>query len=229
MNERRHRLEIGTLIEWMQARADEPGRRIAIFDGSLVVSFATSLRTNYVNSVLDLMEASEKTRTPVIGYVDSSRARDLSQMYSWLDDGSTTGLNDGVLLPESEWLQRTPAFVCARAKGLENYEQRERQTDVHFVYLRSSRDALPARLEFPGWILESGRLEQMVDTIRAEIVAQGGGYPYALETADAVAVLTARDRDRFRDIFRRFAERRFSRDSPLRRRRPKSESKQWRR
>ena len=75
-----------------------------------------------MKSVLDLMEASEKTRTPVVGYVDSSRARDLSQMYSWLDDGSTTGLNDGVLLPESEWLQRTPAFVCARAKGLENYE-----------------------------------------------------------------------------------------------------------
>ena len=229
VNERRHRLEIETLIEWMESREGEPGRRVAIFDGSLVVSFATSLRPRYVKSVLDLMEASEETRTPVVGYVDSSRARDLSQMYSWLDNGSTTDLNDGVLLPESEWLQRTPAFVCARAKGLENYERRGRQTDVHFVYLRSSRDALPARLEFPGWILESGRLEQMVDTIRAEIVAQGGGYPYAMETADAVAVLTARDRDRFRDVFRQFAERRFSRDSPLRRRRPKSESKQWRR
>lgn len=229
VNERRHRLEIETLIEWMESREGEPGRRVAIFDGSLVVSFATSLRPRYVKSVLDLMEASEKTRTPVVGYVDSSRARDLSQMYSWLDNGSTTDLNDGVLLPESEWLQRTPAFVCARAKGLENYEGRGRQTDVHFVYLRSGRDALPARLEFPGWILESGRLEKIVDTIRAEIVAQGGGYPYAMETADAVAVLTTRDRDRFRDIFRRFAERHFSASSPLRRRRPKSESKQWRR
>lgn len=231
VNERRHRLEIETLIEWIESRAGEPGRRVAIFDGSLVVSFATSLRPRYVESVLDLMEASEKTQTPVVGYLDSSRARDLSQMYSWLDDGSTTHLIDGVLLPESEWLQRTPAFVCARAKGLENYEERDRQTDVHFVYLRSSRDALPARLEFPGWILESERLEQVVDAVRAEIVAQGGGYPYAMETADAVAVLTARDRDRFRDIFRRFAERRFPAASPLRgrRSRPKSESKQWRR
>ncbi|MCY4108680.1 MAG: DNA double-strand break repair nuclease NurA [Chloroflexi bacterium] len=231
VNERRHRLEIQTLIDWMESRAGEPGRRIAIFDGSLVVSFATSLRPGYVESVLDLMEASEKTQTPVVGYVDSSRARDLSQMYSWLDSGSTTDLNDGVLLPQSEWLQRTPAFVCARAKGLENYERRGRQSDVHFVYLRSSRDALPARLEFPGWILESGRLEQVVDSIRAEIVAQGGGYPYAMETADAVAVLTSRDRDRFRDIFRRFTERHFSASSPLRSRRsrPKSESKQGRR
>ena len=231
VNERRHRLEIETLIEWMESRAGEPGRRVAIFDGTLIISFATSLRSRYVQSVLDLMEASEKTRTPIVGYVDSSRARDLSQMHSWLDDRSTTHLTDGVLLPESEWLQRTPAFVCARAKGLENYAERGRQTDVHFVYLRSSRDALPARLEFPGWILRSGELEQMVDVIRAEIVAQGGGYPYALETADAVAVLTARDRDRFRDIFRQFAEQRFPKASPLRRRRPrpKNESKLWRR
>ena len=227
VNERRHRLEIETLIEWMESRAGEPGRRVAIFDGSLVVSFATSLRTRYVESVLDLIETSEKTRTPVVGYLDSSRARDLSQMYSWLDDRSTTHLIDGVLLSESDWLQRTAAFVCARAKGLENYDKRE--TDVHFVYLRSSGDALPARLEFPGWILRSAKLEQLVDTIRAEIVAQGGGYPYALETADAVAVLTARDRDRFRDIFRQFAEQRFPAASPLRRRRPKNESKLWRR
>ena len=231
VNERRHRLEIETLIEWMESRADEPGRRVAIFDGSLVVSFATSLRPRYVESVLDLMEASEKTRTPVVGYLDSSRARDLSQMYSWLDDRSPTHLIDGVLLPESDWLQRTPAFVCARTKGLENYDKRSRQTDVHFVYLRSSLGALPARLEFPGWILRSGKLEQLVDAIRAEIVAQGGGYPYALETADAVAVLTARDRDRFRDIFRQFAEQRFPAASPLRRERsrPKNESKLWRR
>ena len=227
VDERRHRLEIETLIEWMQSRAGEPGRRVAIFDGTLVVSFVTRQRPRYVKSVLDLMEASEKTRTPLVGYVDSSRARDLSQMYSRLDACTKSQLIDGLLLPESDWLQRTPAFVCARAKGLENYGVRE--MDVHFVYLRSSRDALPARLEFPGWILESGRLEQMVDAIRAEIVAQGGGYPYAMETADAVAAVSDRERDRFLDIFRQFAERRFSRDSPLRRRRPKSESKQWRR
>ncbi len=231
VNERRHRREIETLIEWMESRAGEPGRRVAIFDGSLVVSFATSLRPRYVKSVLDLMDASEKTQTPVVGYLDSSRARDLSQMYSWLHDRSTTHLTDGVLLPESAWLQRTPAFVCARAKGLENYDDRGRQSDVYFVYVRSRRGALPARLEFPGWILRSGKLEQMVDAIRAEVVAQGGGYPYALETADAVAVLTGRDRDRFRDIFRQFAEQRFPAASPLRRRqlRPKNESKLRRR
>ena len=230
VNERRHRLEIETLIEWMRVRAGEPGQRVALFDGSLVVSFATDLRPQYVESVLDLVEASEETQTPVVGYLDSSRARDLSQMYSWLHNGSQTRLIDGVLLPESKWLQRTPAFICARARGLENYERRGRQTDIYFSYLRSSREALPARLEFPGWILRSEKLEQVVDAIRAEIVAQGGGYPYAFETADAIAVLTARDKDRFRDVFRRFAEQRFPVRSPFRiRSRPKIKSKIWRR
>lgn len=230
VNERRHGLEIETLIEWMRSHAGEPGRRVALFDGTLVVSFATNLRTKYVESVLDLVEASEEAQTPVVGYVDSSRARDLSQMYAWLRDGSPTRLIDGVFLPESRWLERTPAFVCARAKGLENYDRRGRQTDIYFAYLRSSRDALPARLEFPGWILRSGKLEHVVDTIRAEIVAQGGGYPYAFETADAIAVLTARDQDRFRDVFRRFAEQRFPVRSPFRHRsRPKIRSKIWRR
>jgi hypothetical protein len=34
----------------------------------------------------------------------------------------------------------------------------------------------------------------------------GNGYPYALETADAVAVITRRDRERFYRVFQGFAE-----------------------
>lgn len=77
---------------------------MALFDGGLVVSLATNWREQYVRSVLDLLEASEETETPVFGYVDSSRSRDLSQTDSWLDDQSLTELIDGVLLPESQWL-----------------------------------------------------------------------------------------------------------------------------
>ena len=42
--------------------------------------------------------------------------------------------------------------------------------------------------------------------MRAECVV-GAGYPYALETADAVAVLTMQDRERFYWLFQEFAER----------------------
>jgi len=45
----------------------------------------------------------------------------------------------------------------------------------------------------------------VIDLVRAECIV-GVGYPYALETADAVAVLTMQDRERFYRLFQRFAE-----------------------
>ena len=44
-----------------------------------------------------------------------------------------------------------------------------------------------------------------MQVVRAEC-AVGTGYPYAIETADAVAVITAEDRRRFYAMFERFAE-----------------------
>jgi len=46
----------------------------------------------------------------------------------------------------------------------------------------------------------------VLNLVRAECVV-GAGYPYALETADAVAVLTMQDRERFYWLFQEFAER----------------------
>ena len=56
-----------------------------------------------------------------------------------------------------------------------------------------------------------------VDIVRAECVV-GNGYPYAVETADAVAVITMQDRERFYRLLQEFAEKeglplRFSRKS----------------
>jgi hypothetical protein len=42
--------------------------------------------------------------------------------------------------------------------------------------------------------------------VRAECIV-GTGYPYCLETVDAVAVLTMEDRERFYRLFQEFAER----------------------
>jgi len=46
----------------------------------------------------------------------------------------------------------------------------------------------------------------MLDLVRAECVV-GGGYPYAVETADAVAVISYKDQQRFYALFQQFAER----------------------
>ncbi|MBA3322368.1 MAG: DNA double-strand break repair nuclease NurA, partial [Pyrinomonadaceae bacterium] len=77
---------------------------------------------------------------------------------------------------------------------------------VGFLYLQTTGDgAPPARLDVPAWVLEAGLLEEVVDAVRAECVV-GNGYPYALETADAAAVITTRDREQFLRAIQEFAE-----------------------
>jgi hypothetical protein len=74
------------------------------------------------------------------------------------------------------------------------------------VYLQTTSNAIPARLDIPVWVYESGLLEEVIDAVRAECIV-GLGYPYALETADATAVLTVRDRETFLRALQDFAAR----------------------
>ena len=68
------------------------------------------------------------------------------------------------------------------------------------VYLKTTQPNPPCRLDLPAWLLEAGELERVIDLVRAECVA-GTGYPYGMETADAVAVITMADRERFYRTF----------------------------
>jgi hypothetical protein len=76
---------------------------------------------------------------------------------------------------------------------------------VCFVYLKTTANCPPARLDLPHWLLEVGEVERTLDVVRTECVV-GNGYPYAIETADAVAVITMQDRKRFYRVFQEFAE-----------------------
>ncbi len=199
--------ECESLTDWI-GQSDASGDRLAIFDGSLIVSFAANprYRKDYVDAVVALLEASETHQVPVVGYIDASRARDLGTMIAAAAHAEQTQrVTDGVWLPDAPWGARTPAFISARKQGLEGYGSHARA--VAFVYLRASSRRRPARLEFPSWVVAAGRTEWMTDIVRAEIVAQSDGYPYAVETADVLAVLTQADRDRFHALFQEFADR----------------------
>ena len=102
------------------------------------------------------------------------------------------------------WGDRTPAMICARGDILQGYGvYRE---SVAFCYLQTSSTRPPARLEFPRWMLDDGLLEPVLDVVLAEVVA-GQGYPYAIEAADAVSVITMQDRAEFYGMFQEFIER----------------------
>ena len=207
VNWRRFEMEVERLVTYMQANAGAEPPPLCFFDGSLVVSFVQHMHPErqrlYVDAVVRLLDTSERTRVPLVGYVDTSYANDLTAMLAHMAGLSLGGrVSDaGLLRPRMQWGDRTQVYICAREdKVLNKYYER-----VCFVYLKSTASNPPARVEFPHWLYVVGEHEQVLDLVRAESVV-GTGYPYPLETADAVAVLTMQDRERFYRLFQGFAE-----------------------
>ncbi len=230
VNLRRFVGECEHLIGWMERFRDAGRKPVCFFDGSLILSFIQQMRPErqrqYVKAVTDLLAASEATRVPLVGYIDNSLASDLLTMLIALTGRrGSRDLSDGALVRRRmAWGDRTTAWICARRDQVDLSDQEKYYEDVVFVYLKTTADGSPARLDLPRWILEAGELDHVIDIVRAECVV-GNGYPYAVETADAVAVITQQDRERFYRVLQEFAQRR---DLPVRFRR-KSLSKLRRR
>ena len=164
VNQRRFERECQRLITLMQAfheraRPETP-TPVFFFDGSLILSFAAQMRPArqrpYVQAVRALLAASERYRVPVVGYVDVSYAKDLISMLGLLVGRSDkSAFSDGALLrSRMGWGDRTTAWICARDDGLSQdggpggyYDQ------VAFVYLKTTADRPPARLDLPRWLL----------------------------------------------------------------------------
>ncbi|MDX2096183.1 MAG: DNA double-strand break repair nuclease NurA [Leptolyngbyaceae cyanobacterium bins.59] len=208
VNMRRFEMETERLITFMEKRANTENC-LAFLDGSLVVTFAEAFddktRNFYVRCVLDLLRASEQYRVPLVGYVDTSYARDLTTMLQLVNElPEARYAHDAQLLnPGMKWGDRTFLFRCQRSGILSNYQ--EQADRLAFTYLKTN-DSYPARLEFPLWVYETGWLDRVVDWVRCEVIV-GGGYPYVIETADQTAVLQVDDRQTFYRIFQDWAER----------------------
>lgn len=221
---RRFKLEIEALGRFLERHKDwrKRGQRtpVAFFDGSLLISFGlpqTKIQDAYVGAIIELIKLSRETEVPIVGFIDQSYARDLVKL---LDALGTNGarrsrsLYDAQLLraetgeeppPFQDWGMRTAFCYCLR-EGLSNYFVDEREQPlIGFTYLQTTGDGPPARLDIPAWVYEAGLLNDVVDAVRAECVS-GLGYPYAIETADAAAVITARDRQEFLRLIQEFAE-----------------------
>lgn len=213
---RRYEREVGVIKNFMRGVAargfDSAKPPVVFFDNLLVLSFVEILpddqRDLYVKEIVSLLETSKKTGVPVLGYVDTSLAFDLINMLQALSDNlpDPQKIHDALLLsPRMKWGDRTALFLCARRGILDSYGDEWRR-NVAFLYLKTSGDAPPSRLDVPMWVYERGLLDYVVDTVRGEVIV-GNGYPYAIEAADQTAVLDTRDREMFYAIFQEFAER----------------------
>lgn len=222
VNLRRFELEVRTLVSRMEYHArnskDHPRgahlHTVAFYDGSLIMSFALKMapqfRHRYVEGAQRLLAASRETRIPLVGYIDTSYARDVVTLLAGLDDNQvlteTRGIHDALLWQDSmRWGDRSPAFISAR-DDLTQMGYDEQRAEVAFLYFQAAVDRPPARLELPRWVLDAGLLDEVMTVVRAETIA-ATGYPYAIEAADAVAVISAHDRARFYALFQEFADR----------------------
>ncbi|MEA3408008.1 MAG: DNA double-strand break repair nuclease NurA [Chloroflexota bacterium] len=215
VNLRRFEGECERLIAYMRdAKAENPPP-VCFFDGSLAISFAAqmapALRRRYISAVHAMIKASEETRVPVVGYVAASNARDLTTMLQNLaNEDRLPPLSDGALLRSyMAWGDRTESFLCARDDQLfeEGNEHLDYYDHLLFLYLKTTSQGAPERLDVPAWVLEDGLLPWVIDIMRAECIV-GRGYPYAIETADATAVITREDQERFYRLFQEFLEKR---------------------
>lgn len=194
------------------AQAEIQDRPLCFFDGSFIISFAGQIRPNragpYLDAVQALLGRSQALAVPLAGFVDSSGSRDVVMLVNTVAGPPYMSLTDGALFAPllPNWGDRTPFFYCARNDPLSQQGAAPFYRDVAFCYIRLAGERLPARIEVPRWLVEQGAAGAIVDRVRAECIVGAGGYPYALETADAVAVLKQADRDHFYALFQQFAE-----------------------
>ena len=213
---RRFRLEcqqLRMLVEDLAGRSPPP---VLFFDGTFVLSFTNEMpqpqADRYVAEMVSLLQATEQFGVPVVGYTDTSEARDLVALTARAADVELPEIvRDAPMLSRRmAWGDRTKAFVCARNdRVLERYrgeDGRSLSREVCFVYLKTTSEFPPARLDVPGWLVRDGLLDHVVDVVRAEVIATAAGYPYAVEAADAAAVLALADRERVLRAVQRFCD-----------------------
>jgi hypothetical protein len=208
VNKHRFRMEIQRLVEYIEQVSD-PEKCLVFFDGALVATFADAYededRKDYVEALISLLQASEVYRVPLVGYVDTSSAHDLTTLLEHHSASVATlpKVTDAQMLNRyMRWGDCTAIFQCDRTGILSEYGDRYK-TRIIFTYLKTNQ-GYPARLEMPRWIHEAGITDRVLNWVRAESII-GGGYPYAIETADQTAVLQTHDRQVFFRILQDWA------------------------
>ncbi|HEY0461829.1 MAG TPA: DNA double-strand break repair nuclease NurA [Pyrinomonadaceae bacterium] len=214
VGERRFTAEIEKVMEFLHKKRDWKANNeplpVAFYDGTLLLS-VTEFQRNITAQLVEMARLSRDCRVPVVGYVDRSYACDLMTMLDSFEGNKVDlvkSLDDVSVLHAAtlkNWGDRTP-FCYSRRRGLDAFlDARTGESMVGFVYLQTTADNPPARLDVPSWIYEEGFLDEVLDTVRAECVI-GLGYPYPLETADQTAVITVRDREIFLQALQGFAK-----------------------
>ncbi len=174
----RFKMEIKALMEEMD------GKSLLFFDGSLSTSFTADynqkLRQEYSGLISTLIQKSEETRSPLVGYVDRSYARDLAK---------SLGVN------------AYDPYLLSSTLNLMEYTQvfRSEKDGLCYSYLRANPNQ-PVRLEYPLWMEDIHH--DIVKSVMAEcMLGSTRGYPYVLERAHTCCQIERKERTDFMRAF----------------------------
>ncbi|AEA46704.1 DNA double-strand break repair nuclease NurA [Archaeoglobus veneficus] len=178
---KRFQMEAEVLMEEMD------GRSWLFFDGSFIPTFSAELsedlKKKYLNAMLTLVRKSEETRTPLIGYVDRSYAKDLARTLGF-------DVYDTFLLSEMKPMTYTAPLLSPRRDV----------GDICYAYMRIT-PSLPVRIEYPAWMKDEGLHHEVIRVVAAEcMLGSTRGYPYILERAHARAVISNEERMYFMKV-----------------------------
>ena len=127
VNQQRFILECAKLCELMERCAERPlPAGPSVFStASLIISFSGQLRAGrehgYIQAVQELLDCSERTQTPLVGFVDNTYSRDVVTLLATLHGlPAPAHINDASLLAATlpDWGDRSPFWVCARPDRL---------------------------------------------------------------------------------------------------------------
>ncbi len=210
VDSRRFSMECDSIMRLM----NEHEKLYVLLDGALILSHINVLNKNireiYINAIMKLLDASEKTNNPVIGFIDTTMPRDITLMMHFLFKLKKSKLADTHLFSHLKWGERTATFLCDRddrrgeesSSVLDNYGRFKNQ--IAFFYMRVS-SGLPARVEFPAWVCEEGLVDKIADVIRAQCVIRGN-YPDILMRAHDAAVIRMSEHNLFYGMFDNFCK-----------------------
>jgi hypothetical protein len=208
---RRFELECQQIGAFMR---EHPGDMVFL-DGSLVLSFIQPQEEDeqmqYVNAVVQLLDVSEETRSPLIAYTDMSMSKDLVTLMSRAFRLQPSGhLTDAFLISDRlRWGDRTRAFQSDRddrfpRDGSSTLDLYGRHRDGIAYFYVMSGGQLASKVEVPKWCHDDGLIEQIADTIRAECIVRPG-YPDIIHRAHEYAAISFAETEMFRGLIDTFA------------------------
>lgn len=176
LNLKRFQMEVELLMDSMD------GESYLFYDGSLLLSFVSELNfrigKEYISAMKELIRESERTSTPLIGYIDRSYAKDLAKSSGF------SGFDAALLRDVMPVMSYTLPVRCLKNLGYED--------SISFSYLKIA--GMPSRIEFPSWMEDD--IGEIVRIVMAEArIGSTGSYPYILERAHRYAAITSKEKN----------------------------------